>query len=118
MKAALLILLVALVASASAIVVIDKFREQPPPNAPARVSVPPSAAPDRSVLTRLERIEKLLAEVAEMLQIPPLDPTMDSRPVEPGEDSRPLPVGLGQRLQYVEAALSDLQRQTSHDAMN
>ncbi len=117
MKALLLILVCALILSASAITIIDKFKAKPPePQSASRMQAA-AGKTDPALLDRMDRIEKLLADVTEMLQIPPIDPATASRPTEPGEDPRPLPVGLGQRLQYVESALVDLQRQSNLDIM-
>lgn len=116
MKTAILWLMCLIVVAASALVITDKVLglvsprsgpEPAPPHAGA-----PNASQDGAVSARLERVEKSLDAVRQVLQIPEPDAT------ESREDGGPPPqAGIGERLQWIESELNDLRRQSNRDLM-
>jgi hypothetical protein len=125
MKSAVIWVMCTVVVAASALIIADKVmdvvdrRAKHPTEAPR--ANPDLGKADPALLARLDKVEKVLESVREMLQIPPPEDTNLTAmgpETRDGEPSGPPPqAGIGERLQWIESELSDLRRQANRDLM-
>jgi hypothetical protein len=121
MKIAVIWFMCMIVVAASALIIVDKVMDLVDPKSRVAPSAVPTnqtprsaSAADPALLERLDKVEKLLDSVRQMLDIPELEAPESRDPDNPGP---PPQAGLGERLQWLEAELADLRRQQNRDLM-
>src|SRR5262245_45237129 len=123
MKSAVIWVMCLIVVAASALVIADKIMDTfQGKKTPAQLQSAPPAHPtpadpkaEAAVLLRLEKVEKVLDQVRQMLQIPEPDPGMAAETRNSDNPGPAAQAGLGERLQWIESELLDLRKQQNRD---